>query len=226
LRFFSSICKSSLKFTRKLEMLTPTEQYIFDTNGYIVLRKVFELEDIEKVNRLIDNHELHERKGALRCSTLYGRDSNHLAGDGVTGRFDMGGMLGWPSPECEFFREVLTTPKLTPILSQLLGLGYRLDHSPLLIAMVKGSEGHTLHGGAIGENGEPAWNIGYQCRQGVIRSELLTVCVQLSDTQRGDGGFCILPGSHKSNFPVPASIADFSDHNELIVQPTPCRGGS
>lgn len=26
-------------------------------------------------------------------------------------------------------------------------LGYRLDHSPLLILMKQGSEGHTLHGG-------------------------------------------------------------------------------
>ena len=26
-------------------------------------------------------------------------------------------------------------------------LGYRLDHSPLLILMKEGSEGHTLHGG-------------------------------------------------------------------------------
>jgi hypothetical protein len=69
--------------------------------------------------------------------------------------------------------------------------------------MIKGSEGHTLHGGSVAETGEPAWNIAYSCRQGAIRNELLTVCVQLSDTNPGDGGFCILPGSHKSNFPVP-----------------------
>ncbi len=47
-----------------------------------------------------------------------------LAGDGVTGRFDMGGMLGWPSPECDFFREVMTAPKIVPVLNELLGTGH------------------------------------------------------------------------------------------------------
>jgi ectoine hydroxylase-related dioxygenase (phytanoyl-CoA dioxygenase family) len=76
----------------------------------------------------------------------------------------------------------------------------------------------------VTESGEPAWNIAYNCRQGTIRNELLTVCVQLSDTFPGNGGFCILPGSHKSNFPVPVSLADFSEYTEHIRQPTPCKG--
>ena len=76
---------------------------------------------------------MHERKSQLQTSGLYGRTSKALAGDGNTGRF-----------------------------SKLLGVGYRLDHSPLLIAQEKGSEGHTLHGGAITEAGEPAWPLVYE----------------------------------------------------------------
>jgi hypothetical protein len=90
------------------------------------------------------------------------------------------------------------------VLNELLGEGYRLDHSPLVFAMNKGSNGHTLHGGAIDPySGQPAWNIAYECRNQVIRNQLLTVSVALSDVNAGDGGFCIVPGSHKSNFASP-----------------------
>lgn len=100
---------------------------------------------------------------------------------------------------------MLAHHRLIPVLHELLSEGYRLDHSPLLINMRKGSEGHTLHGGAIGENGRPAYHLNYQCQRGIMHNQLLTVCLQLTDTEPGDGGFCIVPGSHKANFPVPGT---------------------
>ena len=60
-------------------------------------------------------------------------------------------------------------------------LRYRLDHSPLLLAQEKGAEGHTLHGGAVTESGEPAWPLAYEFRHGKMRNQLLTVCMQLRD---------------------------------------------
>ena len=94
-----------------------------------------------------------------------------------------------------------------PILNELLGEGYRLDHSPLVIGMQKGSNGHTLHGGAVdASTNEPAWNIAYECRNQCIRTQLLTVSVALSDVHAGDGGFCVVPGSHKSNFAPPGGL--------------------
>jgi len=198
-------------------------KYQFDVNGYIVLRKVFSPERVKVANEAIDKHmgTLHERKGKLRTSGLYGRQSGPLQGDGETGRFDMGGMLGWDKPFCDPFREVLTHPTIAAVLSELLGVGYRLDHSPLMIAMEKGSEGHTLHGGSITESGEPAWPLMYDCRNGMMRNQLLTVCLQLHDAAEGDGGFCVVPGSHKANFAVPPELADLADPdlNEHVRQP-------
>ena len=57
---------------------------------------------VARANAAIDAHmeSLHERTGQLRTSGLYGRESTKLAGDGSTGRFDMGGMLGWAKPHC------------------------------------------------------------------------------------------------------------------------------
>ena len=59
-------------------------------------------------------------------------------------------MLGWAAPHREPLRNTLAHPKLVGAMTDLMGAGYRLDHSPLLLGMEKGSAGHTLHGGASG----------------------------------------------------------------------------
>jgi len=130
-------------------------------------------------------------------------------------------MLGWSAPHREPFREVLSHPKVASALNELVGVGYRLDHSPLMIAQEQGSEGHTLHGGAVTESGEPAWPLAYDFRHGHMRNQLLTVCMQLSDAPAGAGGFCAVPGSHKSNFPIPPELADLADEElaTCVVQP-------
>eukprot|EP00592_Proboscia_alata_P000779 CAMPEP_0194368600 /NCGR_PEP_ID=MMETSP0174-20130528/16793_1 /TAXON_ID=216777 /ORGANISM="Proboscia alata, Strain PI-D3" /LENGTH=385 /DNA_ID=CAMNT_0039145013 /DNA_START=101 /DNA_END=1258 /DNA_ORIENTATION=- len=209
--------------------ITHAQKYLFDLNGYIVLKNVFSLAEVQSANEAVDHHtptEMHERKSQLRTSGLYGRESKALAGDGNTGRFDMGGMLGWDSPHNSTFRRVLAHPTLAPILNELLGVGYRLDHSPLLIAQEQGSEGHTLHGGAITEAGEPAWPLAYEFRHGRMRNQLLTVCLQLTPANAGDGGFCAVPGSHKSNYSIPPALADLADEElaQVVRQPVAMPG--
>lgn len=110
----------------------------------------------------------------------------------------------WPTPHCTPFRDLLVHPATLPVLTELLGSGFRLDHSPLVIGMQKGSNGHTLHGGAIEPStGQPDWSIAYECRHEAMRAQLLTMSVALSEVRAGDGGFCVVPGSHKSNFEPP-----------------------
>lgn len=203
--------------------LSHAQKYLFDLNGYLVLRSVFSQDHVARANAAVDarQEQMHERKGELRTSGLYGRESKELAGDRSTGRKDLGGMLGWESPCREPFRELLCHPTIAKALHELIGVGYRLDHSPLLIAQDKGAEGHTLHGGAVTESGEPAWPLAYSFRHGHMRNQLLTVCMQLSEAGDGDGGFCAVPGSHKANFPVPSALADLADPelNVHVVQP-------
>ena len=64
-------------------------------------------------------------------------------------RIDLGGMLEWPQPHCEPFRELLVHPRVKPVLEEILGVGYRMDHSPDLMRMEKGGDGQTLHGGGF-----------------------------------------------------------------------------
>lgn len=52
-----------------------------------------------------------------------------------------------------------------------------------------------------------------------IRSNLLGRNVMLVDHGSNDGGFCVVPGSHKSNFKMPEGMVDGINHSEYIQQP-------
>ena len=56
-------------------------------------------------------------------------------------------------------------------------------------------------------------------RYGKISCNLLNVAIPLDKTEPGDGGFVILPGSHKANFPIPPEIAEcdkLEENNYLL----------
>jgi len=104
--------------------------YLFDLNGFLVVKNVFDADMVARANTAIDAHadRMKARVGKLRTSALYGRESTELRGDGSTGRMDLGGMLGWEAPHREPFRELLCHPKVAPLLTELLGVGYLSIH--------------------------------------------------------------------------------------------------
>ena len=99
-----------------------------------------------------------------------------------------------------------------------------MDHLPFCILQDRGSEGFDLHGGRISADGselgrfEP--DLAYSCINGSIYNPLLACSVQLVDHDAGDGGFVIIPGSHKANFPAPADVlTGTSSDVDLVRQP-------
>lgn len=61
--------------TTVVKRMDASQKYLFDTAGYVIIRKVFNEEEVNTANEAIDKHidTLHERTGPLRCSTLYGK---------------------------------------------------------------------------------------------------------------------------------------------------------
>ena len=55
-------------------------------------------------------------------------------------------MLTWDQPWCKPFRDLLAHPKLLPYLNTMFGRGWKMDHSPFLLASTAGTEGLHLHG--------------------------------------------------------------------------------
>lgn len=199
-------------------MASPMERFEFDLNGYCVVRGALSAEEVAACNEAIDAHagEMNERTDPGLRNT---KDGTPLAGDGKTGRMDLSGMLGWPAPQSAPFRKLLAHPKLIPTMHALIGKGYRMDHLPFLIAQEKGSEGFSLHGGPLTGDGGFNPHLQYVCRQGSMFNSLVAMSVVLTPHNEGDGGFCVVRGSHKMNFPVPAEMANGSALREHIYQP-------
>ena len=96
------------------------EKYLFDLNGYLVVENVLTPDEVALCNEAIDRHadDIRERIGELSLSG----GSETL--EGITGRGDLGGMLGWEKPWCEPFRNMLAHPTIVPYLHGILGKGF------------------------------------------------------------------------------------------------------
>jgi ectoine hydroxylase-related dioxygenase (phytanoyl-CoA dioxygenase family) len=198
--------------------MTEAERYLFDLNGYLIVRNVLTPEEVVAANAAIDQrtHQMIERtdgalRNAVKGSALYG------AGPG---RKDLGRVLEWGVNDSCVFASILAHPRLVPLFHGILGLGFRMDHLPFCIIQEEGAEGFQLHGGTIDcTSGEYNPHLAYTCHHNVIRTSLLGCNVMLTDHNPGDGGFCVVPGSHKSNFKMPNGMVDGNEYNEYIQQP-------
>ncbi|MFN8488974.1 MAG: phytanoyl-CoA dioxygenase family protein [Caldilineaceae bacterium] len=171
--------------------MTPEEKFMFDVEGYIVIKNVLTTAEVAAINALADQvftekKELADRrKGAV---SLWGPATQAL----------------------------IDHPKIVPYLLELLGPKFRIDHD-YCIFMTKGGRAGGLHGGE-GEREPDHW---YKYRDGRMRNGLTVCTFFLSHADVGDGGFACIPGSHKSNFvdALPDDVRMFERRPHYVVQP-------
>jgi hypothetical protein len=151
--------------------MTEDERYMFDLNGFIVVRGVLSPEQVNEANAVIDNHrdQMIERSDKHLRNTVGG---TAFSGTGP-GRKDLGGVFEFGA-ESKVFKSILAHPRLVPFFHGILGQGYRMDHLPFVIASGKGAEGFQLHGGTIDcTSGEYNPYLAYACQHNMIRCALL-----------------------------------------------------
>lgn len=195
-------------------VMTAEEKYFFDLTGYLVVRGVLSAEEVGECNRAIDRFaDQIAPPRHLPQGVGLARDSKSL--QGKKGRPELTGMLSWPPPWREPFRRLLVHPVVVSRLNEMCGKGFRLDHGPGFIGGEKGTEGHKLHG-----SGEPFTpGIWYHQQNGQIFCGGVTVAWQLADVNDGDGGFAIVPGSHKTEEPTPEGVKTVDEDLRVVVQP-------
>ena len=203
-------------FSAAAKIPTREDRFLFDLNGFLVVRGAVSPDEVAALNAAIDDEapaaavarEAAALKNSLKDS---GMDANNS-------RTDLGGMLAWEGNHGAAFRSLLCHPKISPYLNDFLGAGYRLDHQPLCLLQEKDSEGFHLHGGPTTDKGGMNPELLYTSdRSGAIWTSLVGMSVALVDQGPGDGGFCVLPGSHKSQLPLPSDLrhgnsAAFREH--------------
>ena len=167
------------------------ERFLFDMRGYLVIEDALNAQQLAELNRLMDEQNLAP------------------PGDDTMGaRF--GGFLEWGRIYCDLLDHDL----IMPYLRTILGDGFRLDHY-YGIYMRAGTEQLRLHGGSTPYDPPEFFHV----RDGQIYCGLTVVAWNLTDTGPAAGGFCALPGSHKSNYPCPDSIRAAHTAHEAVVVP-------
>jgi phytanoyl-CoA dioxygenase PhyH len=172
--------------------MTPEEKFLFDLEGYLVIKQVLSSAEVAALNAIADR-----KAPALSEGRRYHRVFRASA---------------W-GPQ---YQALIDHPRIVPYLVALVGSRFRLDHD-FCIFMAKGGTGQELHGGESDENPDH-W---YKYRDGVMRNGLTVVTFCLSHAKDGDGGFCCIPGSHKSHFAasLAADVRSYMRRPHYVVQP-------
>jgi hypothetical protein len=169
--------------------MTPEEKFIFDLDGYIVIKDVLTRDEVDEINAVTDEKQRQK---------------------------DAGEEVGKPSTWGPVFRDMLDHPKTLPYMVELLGSKVRIDHD-YAIFMEKGQSRGRLHGGDNGSEGDH-W---YKYRDGVIRTGLTVLTYFGAKVGPGDGGFCCIPGTHKTYFlrSIPQEVREFKRSAHYVRQP-------
>ena len=175
-----------------LEIPSFEEKFIFDLDGYIVIKNVLSVDEVDELNAIADE------------------TMKNVDGDG--GYRNVRRPSTWGIP----FQQLLDHPKVMPYLLEFLGPKVRIDHD-YSIFMEKGAKRGRLHGGDNGHEGDH-W---YKYRDGVIRTGLTVVTFFTTPAGEGDGGFCCIPGTHKTNFlnSIPKDVREFERDAHYVRQP-------
>ena len=167
------------------------ERYLFDLWGYLVIENVLSQAELATLNALIDAQNYPDPE------------------DDKIGTQRFGGYMKW---ESDAFRRLLNHPRIMPCLKEMLGEKLRLDHD-YGILMRKGNPGGTLHGG--GTPYDPSQY--YVFRNSRMHNGLTVVSWALTDALSGQGGFCCIPGSHKSNYACPRDFRPVANNPKCMV---------
>ena len=153
--------------------MTQSETYEFDLNGVIVYPDLIPLDEVRKMNAIIDA-DLKQK----------GKEDTH----------------NFSFLELDpIFLDAMAHPRMLQIIRPMIGDWLRLDHAYGLqmdtTTIDRGLTRPNLHGGPRTDNGEHQ----YQWFDGKMYNGLLVVMFALETVHSGDGGFICVPGSHKTN---------------------------
>lgn len=181
--------------------MTPEERFMFDLDGYLVIRDVLGKDEVDTLLEVVDRE--------------FPRDYDDTAADELRGNHP--GVRRAPrishwDVACQ---TLIDHPKVLPYLVEFLGPRFRLDHD-YGIFMTTGAKRGALHGGLPN-----LFHHYYRYQDGVMQCGLSVMTYVLSDAKEGDGGFACVRGSHKTNFrtSLPEDVRKFERIPHYVVQP-------
>ncbi len=189
--------------TDKLTSDIETQQYLFDLNGYLVIKDVLPGSTIDTLNRLIDDQELPPPPERF---PRFGSAAGAVRATGS-------GFLDWGAP----FVELMDHEVVMPVLRFRLGDCFRLER---LYGMYlrQGAGAGVLHAdyGASAPNSPAKPGAYHPFLDNQMLGGFTVAAWNLRDTGPGSGGFCCIPGSHKSHYRIPKGIHTAHQDSEWV----------
>jgi hypothetical protein len=179
-----------------LEMM----QYQFDLQGYLVVEDALSEAEVGALNAILDEQQLPEEGKKNRFGS---------APDGA-------GFLDWGKPFCD----LLDHSSIMPALRLRLGDSFRLDRL-YGMCMDAGMGRGRLHSdyGPSSVNSVIPPGERYSPPEWELVQGFVVVAWCLTDAGPGLGGFCCIPGSHKTSYRLPQPIKDIGEDSPLVEIP-------
>jgi hypothetical protein len=127
------------------------------------------------------------------------RDAKGVENNGPSSKQNFGNSEGAVLHWNRAYRDLMAHPTVVPILQQLCGPRFRLDHINVHTHVADGYPGSSLHGGHSPGNG----NGFFFYSGGQMMNGLVSVTYELEDTHCNGGGLCV----SMENVPADASTA-------------------
>ena len=171
--------------------------YEFDLNGYVVLKNIINKSRINKINKILISLE-KKKESELPHSVYFGKKknkseayiSNILAAD-------------------KEFEKIAIIPKILGIMKHITSNFFRLNHAVAMTKFKKNTYTY-LHMGNLPSHPK----IFYFVKNEKIFSNVTKVLFPICNNTEKNGGFAVIPGSHKANFNRPYS--DNPKDNKLL----------
>ena len=185
---------------------TELEKYLFDLNGYIILKKAISDREIRECNKIIDN--LKNLKNNQWQGYVHGHNYGGKEGLNLQQIYEAG----------KPFEKFIDHPSWINHMLEFVGGKDTFDHlhGPLFIdenfANVRGpGEAIGIHSG----NPEGIQRNHYRYQDGKFHCSQVNILIALKKIGPGDGGTVVIPSSHKSNIQHPEYNKNKMKKNKL-----------
>lgn len=189
---------------------TEMERYLFDLNGYIILRNALTTEQVDACNATYD--KVQDFKGTGQVDNIFVRESGRQEGLMMQQLYEGGGV----------WEDLIDHPSWFGKIKHFIGTddpeNFDGHHGPAFIdecfGTIRGPGGaQRLHsGGHVG-----TIRTQFRHHAGKFHCGQVNILMAFTDIGPGDGATMVVPGSHKSNIPHPQTVAIENRADEISV---------
>lgn len=190
---------------------TELERYLFDLNGYIVVKNALKKSEVNACNKIID--KLKNLKNGEWQGYIHGHNYGGKEGLNLQQIYEAG----------KPFEKLIDHPSWIHLMLEFVGGKGTFDHNhgPLFIdenfANVRGpGEAIGIHSG----NPEGIQRNHYRYQDGKFHCSQVNILLALTDIGEGDGGTVVIPSSHKSNIQHPEYKTNVMKKNKITSAET------